>query len=198
LKAPYNPCIECKIFPIKKNRYECMNCENINLCEKCFIKHPKNHILIKLKNVNDKIKFNWVYNPEKVNQVLCFSCEKKISNSPLFQKKNLSDIIYCQDCFNFDLNDFWVLKYPPEELYEDNQIGKNPRGAYCDVKLDGCLISCTGIIGSALFVMVRIIKIGFDVCENCLMKEGHDEHGLIMIYHCKFPIYHKYTWTGHF
>ena len=38
------------------------------------------------------------------------------------------------------------------------------------------------------------LKIGYDICENCDKKGGHDEHGKIMILYCYFPIYDKYNW----
>ena len=40
------------------------------------------------------------------------------------------------------------------------------------------------------------LNLGFDICENCSIKGGHDFHGVVMIHHCQFPIYHKYQWTG--
>ena len=145
LIAPYKPCHECKIFPIKENRFECMNCENVNYCSKCYNNHPSNHLFIKMKIVNNLIKPSWYYNPLKVNLDLCTSCNEKISISPLYQKKTDSKIIYCKNCFKSNINEYWIMKYPPEDLYNKEKIGKNPRIAYCDTKLHGCLRLCEGI-----------------------------------------------------
>jgi len=160
----YGPCDECHRFP-QKVRFECMHCIDCNICENCATvnNHPKGHILVKLKAPNEKLNSHY-FPVTPINfKTPCSHCAENITER-MYQCKTCPDLFLCDSCFTSNFHQhhsFYKIKVPPEEVYNADIIGENPRRSWCDVKGPNCTHRCTGINWKCT------ICFGFDVCEKC-------------------------------
>jgi len=156
--GPYRPCYECGAYPLQGARFECITCLDANVCVECDAKesHPKNHLLMKTFFPERKISQVPMTTKLKAD---CIMCSTEIYLPGIFYQTERFPVL-CKNCLPPN-EKYWTLQVPPESLISKERLGRNPRGAICDVRLKGCLQSCTGINWKC----VRCFD--FDICENC-------------------------------
>jgi len=139
--AHFVECSNCRKYPLLTCRYECILCENYVLCADCESAiatqepppHPKSHILAKMWfPVVRKFYFN--YKGDPVHKTTCTKCHKKEITGRRYNKG--PDVTYCEACFqtiSTPTQEWICQKYPDLHTFPAENLGKNHRGAWCDV-----------------------------------------------------------------
>eukprot|EP00759_Apiculatamorpha_spiralis_P016412 PhF_6_TR22592/c0_g1_i8/m.32234 len=160
----FRPCMHCGLCDetMLHHRYECMHCEGQYVCPGCVDSHCSTHVLVRLggDHVLEHTLFD--YDPMK-----CSKCSASTPCLTNYMWHNITikgnvDLV-CKHCFEEEKRcQFVPVVMQPVPLITADQVGMNPRGAGCDVRLYGCLRGCRGINWKSTS------RWGFDCCENCM------------------------------
>ena len=109
-------CGACGSYPIRSDRYKCLNCDKMNLCARCFDRrresehHKSGHAFVHFKSpgelfgrsvTDDDVKFNKLkefYASEIHESVICDGCQLNPIKGLRFKCDVCPDYDLCQQC----------------------------------------------------------------------------------------------------
>lgn len=176
LNAHFLACSNCRKYPLFEHRYDCINCVNFTLCLDCENKmvHPKSHILARMDYpVISKFYFEWRA-PTKTFNLTCSACSLTPLTGSAYCNFQTNKAL-CSECIRKleSAENWYEQKLPEFELFPDDLLGKNNRGAYCDV----CSVPSIPINWKCTCCY------DYDLCNKCLQEKKHTKkHAIMKLY----------------
>jgi len=184
--AHFMACSNCRKYPIMNVRYECIICEKYCLCVECEAKsvHPKSHILAKMSYaVSVKMYFRYI--GTKNHQVTCGKCNATNFEGIRYNNWTTAEIL-CSECYVKSPSIVWTAQiYPDATLHKQEDLGKNHRGATCDI----CSARSVPINWKCTCCY------DYDLCSHCEEGKRHKKkHAFLKLYWARWN-WRENQWT---